>query len=70
MSSTKGIARILMDAALGLLAGVPGPTLTQLMAHGPRLIATANIGCLTHLQSGTRLPVKHWIELLDARLAH
>ena len=30
----------------------------------PALIATANIGCLMHLQSGTDLPVRHWIELL------
>ncbi len=30
----------------------------------PELIATANIGCLLHLQGGTRLPVRHWIELL------
>ena len=30
----------------------------------PNLIATANIGCLMHLQSGTDIPVKHWIELL------
>ena len=30
----------------------------------PEAIATANIGCLLHLQSGTDLPVKHWIELL------
>ena len=29
------------------------------------LIATANIGCLTHLQGGTATPVRHWIELLD-----
>jgi glycolate oxidase iron-sulfur subunit len=34
----------------------------------PELIATANIGCLTHLASGTKLPVRHWIELLDARM--
>jgi len=32
---------------------------------GPEVIATANIGCQAHLQSGTGLPVKHWIELLD-----
>jgi len=31
----------------------------------PALIATANIGCLLHLQSGTDRPVKHWIELLE-----
>ncbi|MDE0250668.1 MAG: glycolate oxidase subunit GlcF [Gammaproteobacteria bacterium] len=30
----------------------------------PDMIATANIGCLMHLQSGTDIPVKHWIELL------
>ena len=31
----------------------------------PECIATANIGCLTHLQGGTATPVRHWIELLD-----
>ncbi len=31
----------------------------------PDVIATANIGCLTHLQGGTSVPVKHWIELLE-----
>ena len=31
----------------------------------PLEIATANIGCLTHLQRGTKKPVKHWIEILD-----
>ncbi len=31
----------------------------------PQLIATANIGCQVHIQSGTDLPVRHWIELLD-----
>ncbi|HET7061951.1 MAG TPA: glycolate oxidase subunit GlcF [Nitrosospira sp.] len=36
----------------------------------PARIATANIGCLKHLQSGTRFPVDHWIEILDERLQH
>jgi len=40
-----------------------------LEAGAPQLIATANIGCLAHLRSGTTLPVHHWIELLAARLA-
>jgi glycolate oxidase iron-sulfur subunit len=40
-----------------------------LEADAPQLIATANIGCLAHLRSGTTLPVHHWIELLAARLA-
>lgn len=35
----------------------------------PDRIATANIGCLMHLQSGTVMPVSHWIELMDERLA-
>ncbi len=30
----------------------------------PQVIATANIGCLAHLQSGSSLPVVHWIQLL------
>jgi glycolate oxidase iron-sulfur subunit len=42
--------------------------LTSLTAGSPTQIATANIGCMTHLQSGTPLAVKHWIELLDERL--
>ncbi len=36
-----------------------------LESGGPTLIATANIGCLTHLQSGAHVPVYHWIELLS-----
>ena len=31
----------------------------------PDVIATGNIGCQLHLQSGTDTPVQHWIELLD-----
>jgi glycolate oxidase iron-sulfur subunit len=38
--------------------------LESLESGGPDLIATANIGCLTHLQSKSRLPVRHWVELL------
>jgi len=30
----------------------------------PDIIVTANIGCQLHLQSGTSIPVKHWLELL------
>ncbi|MFT4267316.1 MAG: glycolate oxidase subunit GlcF [Xenophilus sp.] len=35
----------------------------------PTVIASANIGCITHLQSGTGVPVRHWVELLDTALA-
>ncbi|MBT3068175.1 glycolate oxidase subunit GlcF [Rhodoferax sp. U11-2br] len=34
----------------------------------PDSIASANIGCISHLQSGTKTPVRHWIELLDEAL--
>jgi glycolate oxidase iron-sulfur subunit len=34
----------------------------------PEVIVSANIGCITHLQSGTSTPVKHWVEVLDAAL--
>ena len=34
----------------------------------PAVIASANIGCITHLQSGTETPVRHWVELLDDAL--
>jgi glycolate oxidase iron-sulfur subunit len=34
----------------------------------PAAILTANIGCQMHLQTATRLPVRHWIEALDDAL--
>jgi glycolate oxidase iron-sulfur subunit len=40
-----------------------------LESGGPALVATANIGCLAQIQSGTGKPVRHWIELLDERMA-
>jgi glycolate oxidase iron-sulfur subunit len=43
--------------------------LGNLEASAPALILSANIGCLTHLQSGTRTPVRHWIEAIDKILA-
>jgi glycolate oxidase iron-sulfur subunit len=43
--------------------------LASLAATGATEIVSANIGCLTHLQSGTDTPVTHWIELLDRMLA-
>ncbi len=35
----------------------------------PQAIISANMGCIAHLQSGTAVPVKHWVEVLDAALA-
>jgi len=57
------IAYQLRDRKLGHLAELQ-----------PQVIASANIGCITHLQSGTSTPVRHWVEVLDdvlqATLAH
>jgi glycolate oxidase iron-sulfur subunit len=42
-----------------------GRKLRALQANAPDIIATANIGCLSHLQGPAARPVRHWIELLD-----
>ena len=52
------IANALRDRKLGHLAPL-----------GAATIASANIGCIQHLQSGTTTPVRHWIEVLDDALA-
>jgi glycolate oxidase iron-sulfur subunit len=53
------------------------PTLSQqlrankvaaLEGGAPAAILTANIGCQTHLQGATALPVRHWIEAVDDSL--
>ncbi|HXN15768.1 MAG TPA: glycolate oxidase subunit GlcF, partial [Usitatibacter sp.] len=53
------------------------PELSQRLLHdkvealesgAPQSIATANIGCLAHIGSGSARPVRHWIELLEERL--
>ena len=43
--------------------------LKNLQATESEMIVSANIGCLTHLQSGTESPVRHWIELIDAAMS-
>ncbi|MFM9881017.1 MAG: glycolate oxidase subunit GlcF [Burkholderiaceae bacterium] len=53
------IAQQLRDRKLG-----------HLDALAPEVIVSANIGCITHLQGGTRVPVKHWVEVLDSALSN
>jgi len=43
--------------------------LQNLDAASTEVIISANIGCITHLQSGTATPVKHWVEVLVASLS-
>jgi len=42
-----------------------GHLLGSTAADKPAAILSANIGCITHLQSGTDVPVRHWIEAVD-----
>lgn len=46
-----------------------GQKLAALLAGQPIGIASANIGCIAHLQAGTNVPIKHWIEWLDNKLS-
>jgi glycolate oxidase iron-sulfur subunit len=51
------LAHQLRDRKLGHLATLQAET-----------IVSANIGCIQHLQSGTRTPVRHWVEVVDEAL--
>ena len=55
------LAYQLRDRKLGHLSQTFGTAATE-------VILSANIGCITHLQSGTATPVRHWVELLDQAL--
>ncbi len=40
--------------------------INNLLENNPDLIVTSNIGCQTHLQEVSKVPVIHWIHLLDS----
>ncbi|MGQ0622410.1 MAG: glycolate oxidase subunit GlcF [Panacagrimonas sp.] len=42
--------------------------LSALTATGAATIVSANVGCICHLQGGTALPTRHWVELVDELL--
>ncbi|MFZ5489910.1 MAG: glycolate oxidase subunit GlcF [Thiomonas sp.] len=42
--------------------------LQHLAETAPQRIVSSNIGCIGHLQTGTTIPVQHWVELLDEAL--
>ena len=56
-----GLSHQLRERKLGYLN-------TSFGALPPDVIVSANMGCITHLQSGTTTPVRHWIEVLDDAL--
>ncbi|MCC7120480.1 MAG: glycolate oxidase subunit GlcF [Gammaproteobacteria bacterium] len=39
--------------------------LEQLAVGAPAVIASANIGCLLHLEAASDIPVRHWLEIVD-----
>ena len=45
----------------------------SLESGAPEMVATANIGCLAHIEGGlnesSKIPIRHWIELIDERLS-
>ncbi len=43
--------------------------LARLSLLQPEAIVSANIGCIQHLQTGTAVPVKHWVEVVDEALS-
>lgn len=43
--------------------------LGYLLGSGARAVISANVGCISHLQGGTDVPVRHWVELLDDHLS-
>ena len=55
------LSQQLRDRKLGVLDEAFGD-------QRPDMILSANIGCITHLQSGTATPVRHWVEVLDEAL--
>ena len=52
-----------------LAARLKANKLAALHAGSPQAIVSANIGCMSHLQSGTILALEHWIVALERRLA-
>ena len=56
------LSKRLRERRLGHLQG-------ETAAERPAAILSANIGCITHLQAGTDVPVRHWIEVLDEALS-
>jgi glycolate oxidase iron-sulfur subunit len=63
---SAGTYSVLQPAVAGELRG---RKLAALGATGGTVVASSNIGCITHLYADGGLPVRHWIELLDEALA-
>ncbi len=49
----------------GLSVQLRDRKVSRLMQGHPDVIATANIGCQLHIEGVAKVPVRHWVELLD-----
>ncbi len=52
-----------------LAAKLQKAKLAALTEGGAARIVTANIGCLSHLQEASTIPVEHWISMLDRQMS-
>lgn len=52
------------DAAVAVIP-LRKQKLAKLQALEPQMIVSGNVGCIAHLQSGTPIPVVHWIQLVE-----
>jgi glycolate oxidase iron-sulfur subunit len=64
----KKLAGLQASLQANLQASLQAGSQAGSQAKQPACIVSGNIGCLAHLQSGTELPVRHWIELVDQML--
>jgi len=48
-----------------LSADLRARKLENLERGRPQMILSANIGCLAHLETGTEIPARHWVEWID-----
>ncbi len=65
---SAGTYSVLQSTIAGQLRERKLAALGEACGEAPVAILSANIGCITHLQSGTEVPVRHWVEVLDEAL--
>ena len=65
---SAGTYSVLQSQIAGQLRERKLAALGEACGEAPVAILSANIGCITHLQSGTEVPVRHWVEVLDEAL--
>ncbi len=52
-----------------IATGLRDRKLASIAIASPEVIITSNMGCMSHLQTGTQTPVRHWVEVVDEALS-